>query len=202
MLRRDGTAFHAPTQTVLVADLHLGKAFAFQKGGAAVPEGSTQECLGMLERSVIGASQLIILGDLWHAASNQSDPTNQLLRAWREAHAELNVVLVPGNHDRRFAQNLAGLGIELWPEGTAWESFRIYHHPPHDHEEPSLAGHLHPAVSLEGRKVKCFWRRGQRLVLPAYGPFTGGASIRFCEDDEAFVTVGSSVRALPNALLV
>ena len=47
----------------------------------------------------------------------------------------------------------------------------------------TLAGHLHPAVTLHGRggdsvRLPCFWIRERLVVLPAFGDFTGGASIR------------------------
>src|SRR4029453_9621770 len=47
----------------------------------------------------------------------------------------------------------------------------------------TLAGHLHPAVTLHGRggdsvRLPCFWIRERLVVLPAFGAFTGGASIR------------------------
>jgi len=45
-----------------------------------------------------------------------------------------------------------------------------------------VAGHLHPAarVAAHGRGVRrpCFVTDGQRIVLPAFGVFTGGLDVR------------------------
>ena len=45
-----------------------------------------------------------------------------------------------------------------------------------------MAGHLHPAVRVaaHGRGVRrpCFVTDGRRLLLPAFGAFTGGLSVR------------------------
>jgi uncharacterized protein len=45
-----------------------------------------------------------------------------------------------------------------------------------------VAGHLHPAarVAAYGRGVRrpCFVTNGHRLVMPAFGAFTGGLDVR------------------------
>ena len=59
-------AFLPSSATLLVADLHLGKAATFRKAGIPVPEGSAQADLARLARLVreTSARRLVIVGDL------------------------------------------------------------------------------------------------------------------------------------------
>ena len=97
-------AIHARARRCLiVADAHFGKAATFRARGIPVPRGTTRETLTRLE-AVLARTQpasLVFLGDLFHAAEAHAPATLALLRAWREARASLDVVLVEGNHDLR-----------------------------------------------------------------------------------------------------
>ena len=63
---------------------------------------------------------------------------------------------------------------------------RLTHEPeplsPDDDRHGEVAGHLHPAVRVAayGRGVRrpCFVTDGRRIVLPAFGAFTGGLNVR------------------------
>lgn len=77
---------------------------------------------------------------------------------------------------------------------------------PEDHASPTpayeIAGHLHPAVRLEGRgrdrlRVPCFWVRPTQCVLPAFGGFTGSGRIRPLDADRIFVVGEGQVMEVP-----
>ncbi len=58
----------------------------------------------------------------------------------------------------------------------------LCHHPQQHDDGFVIAGHLHPAVRLSGRgddslRLPCFWWRERLAILPAFGEFTGGATI-------------------------
>jgi uncharacterized protein len=65
-------------------------------------------------------------------------------------------------------------------------ALRLTHEPeprtPADDRQGEVAGHLHPAarVVAYGRGVRrpCFVTDGSRLILPAFGAFTGGLDVR------------------------
>ena len=61
-----------------------------------------------------------------------------------------------------------------------------------------LAGHIHPAISLAGpgrqrERLPCFLF-GERIgLLPAFGDFTGGATVRPRPGDRVFGVAGDEV---------
>jgi metallophosphoesterase superfamily enzyme len=63
------------------------------------------------------------------------------------------------------------------------------HEPDSGDPRPQIAGHLHPVARLAraGTSVRrrCFASDGQRIVMPAFGAFTGGLDIL----DAAFATI-------------
>ena len=166
--------------TLLVADLHLGKAATFRAAGIPAPEGTTAATLGRLSTVVrlTKAQCLIVLGDLVHAAEGLTEQVCETMARWRAAHAHLALTLVTGNHDRRAGQlpenwqlQSAGLQLEARP-------FLLLHHPEPVAGAYFLAGHVHPAIRLQGvgrqrLKLPCFWFGGEGGILPAFGAFTG-----------------------------
>lgn len=176
-------AIHARARRCLiVADAHFGKAATFRARGVPVPRGTTRETLMRLEAVLARtqAASLVFLGDLFHAAEAHAPATLALLRAWRQACAALDVVLVEGNHDLQAGAPPPDLGIEVRPEPWCVDGLALCHHPQFVPGAHALAGHLHPAVRISGRagdsvRLPCFWLRDGLTVLPAFGSFTGGA---------------------------
>jgi DNA ligase-associated metallophosphoesterase len=176
-------AFLPATGSLLVSDLHLGKAATFRRAGIPVPEGSAQADLDRLERLVRGtaARRLLVLGDLFHARTGCTERVFAEFAALRRRIAGTEVVLVLGNHDRAVGTIPAGLGIDACVPHLAESAWRFVHEPPAPEDGPcfTVAGHLHPTVSIRspaGDRVadRCFVVDGSLLVLPAFGSFTGG----------------------------
>ena len=211
-------AYFAAERTLLVADVHLGKAQAFRRLGVPVPEGTTAGTLARLTRAIkaTGAARLVVLGDLMHAAlatrtsATRGEATRQAVAEWRRAHASLDVLLVRGNHDARAGALPAEWAVEVvdgpWPLGP----FVLTHEPhadaidrptsaPIQRDRYILAGHLHPAVHLGGLgpgrlKLPCFHFGAAVGVLPAFGEFTGGVGVRAEPGDGIFAVAGDEVR--------
>jgi DNA ligase-associated metallophosphoesterase len=179
-------AFLPATATLLVADLHLGKAATFRKAGIPVPEGSAQTDLARLARLVgeTSARRLVIVGDLFHATSGCTDRVFAEFAAARRGFADTEVVLVIGNHDRGLGGVPATLGIDACLPRLAEGDWQFVHEP----SAPlagagragfTVSGHLHPTVSIRsprGERIadRCFVAEESTLVLPAFGSFTGG----------------------------
>ncbi|MGE5161374.1 MAG: ligase-associated DNA damage response endonuclease PdeM [Betaproteobacteria bacterium] len=176
-------AIHLPARRCLVvADAHFGKAATFRARGVPVPQGTTRETLARIEavRARTQPASLVFLGDLFHAPEAHAPATVAALRAWREANASLEVVLVEGNHDLKAGALPPGLGIEVRAEPWRVDGLAFCHHPQFVPGAQALAGHLHPVVRISGRagdgvRLPCFWLREGLAVLPAFGSFTGGA---------------------------
>jgi uncharacterized protein len=95
-------ALHWPARrTVIVADVHFGKAAAFRHLGVPVPHGTTAHDLARLGEIVqtTRCERMIILGDLLHARHGRAEDTMQSIGEWRRQHAALDITLVRGNHD-------------------------------------------------------------------------------------------------------
>jgi DNA ligase-associated metallophosphoesterase len=196
-------------RTLFVADVHLGKAEAFQTLGVAVPSGPTGATLERLGALVDGwsARRLVVLGDLLHAPAAQARATVDALRAWRHPRATLECVLVRGNHDDRAGDPPADLGIAVVDAPTPLGPYLLCHAPDSDADSTlaagyRLAGHQHPAVRLSGRagdrvRVPCFRIGPNQAVLPAFGAFTGSATVSRCGSDRLFAIAGDRVLPVP-----
>ena len=89
--------------TLFVADPHWGKAHSFRAAGVGVPTASLTHDLARLAAELrrTGATRLVILGDLFHDRDSRAAEVFDFVAAWRAEFAELEVLLVRGNHDRR-----------------------------------------------------------------------------------------------------
>ena len=175
---------------LIIADAHFGKAATFRALGVPVPEGTTGDNLARLDTLVVQLrpNALVFLGDLFHARQAHARATVEALRDWRDRHAKLELSLIEGNHDRAAGAPPGVLGIRCESEPFRVDRFAFCHHPQWVDGVTVLAGHLHPAIALNGRagdslRLPCFWIRERLAILPAFGSFTGSAVIRRDEGD-------------------
>lgn len=202
VLLADRAVWWPAQRTLFVADVHLGKDAVFRAHGLPIPVGSTVDDLGRLAALCQRheAKHLTVLGDLVHGR-----PGPDLIAevgAWREALSDVAVQLVRGNHDRHLQTLPSQWRMDETGEGRH-EALRLVHAP--SGEPPrvaELAGHLHPVCRLrDGRadalRVPVFWLRGTRLVLPAFGSFTGGYSVQPRTGDRVFAVGPGQVVELP-----
>ena len=183
-LLSEGAAWWPAARTLFIADPHLGKAATFRAHGQPVPSGTTEANLARVSALIRrhAAARLVFLGDLLHAAPAQRAPLHEALRRWRASHAELDCVLVRGNHDRHAGDPPAAMRCTLVDEPwLAGNALVACHHPQRHAGRIVLAGHTHPVVRLHGRahdsvRLPCFVRGTDLLILPAFGEFTGGTA--------------------------
>ena len=177
------------TRTLLVADLHLGKAATFRRAGIPVPEGSAQRDLARVAELVRGyeVRRLLVLGDLFHAKSGCTPQVFAEFASLRSQIAMTAVVLVMGNHDHAVGRLPDSLGLDACVPCLDEPPFHFVHEPATGVESSArdlftVAGHLHPTISLRspsGDRLadRCFVAEPGVLVLPAFGSFTGGHRI-------------------------
>jgi len=131
---------------------------------------------------------VVLLGDLFHARQAYAPAQAGPFVEWRRRHAALDIVLVRGNHDARAGEPPRDMGLAMADEPYASGGIEGRHVPIEDEDAllgpgPTvLAGHLHPAVRLRGPgrdslRFPCFLLQGRQIVLPAFGEFTGAASV-------------------------
>jgi len=181
-------AVHWPSRAMLlIADLHLGKDDLFRRAGLSVPSGHTSADLARLQRLLArtGARQLAILGDVLHGAlPKQAAPLlwRQQWLHFRASHPELQIYVIPGNHDRALDQ--AALAVSRVADPWCVDGLALRHDP----EQPLalacaaaglpvICGHRHPAVRVPGLPGSwpAMLASERVLTLPAFSRFTGGS---------------------------
>jgi DNA ligase-associated metallophosphoesterase len=173
-----------------------------------VPAGTTANNLARLDALIDahGVERVVFLGDMFHARESHAPVTLAALRAWRERRAELQLLLVEGNHDANAGAPPADLRIELTGEPYIEGPFAFCHHPKPFMDRYVLAGHLHPAYRLSGRReslrLPCFWLGEQVGVLPAFGDFTGTSTIAPLAGDRIYAVADGRVIAMPTRAVV
>lgn len=182
--RADATLFWPARLTLFVADAHFGKAATFRSAAVPVPVGTTESALRRLTLALeeTTATRLVFLGDLYHAKEGRREEIFASLGAWRKTHRGTEMLLVEGNHDRRAGALPFDVEIdtvfEPFPDGP----FALCHYPQEVEDLYCLSGHIHPSICLYGKarqslRLPCFWFGDRCAVLPAFGEFTGLATI-------------------------
>jgi metallophosphoesterase superfamily enzyme len=68
-------------------------------------------------------------------------------------------------------------------------------------ELPHICGHIHPVVRMKGKgrqkiRLRCFIKEPTRLILPAFGYFTGGFEIKPQEEIIIYPIAGERLYSL------
>lgn len=201
--RNDRTLWHPQSESLFLADLHLGKSDLFRKSGIPIPGELERSDLERLHNAVqcTDAKTVWILGDLFHQPKSV---TTKMMSDWCRFFNALGVKLelILGNHDRSAETLAMQLGFQLNPEPTAWGAIDLAHHPDSNPKRSRIAGHIHPQVIFQQRTDRlvfpCFAiLRSKTLLLPAFTAFSGGP--RFTpRDAQCYAITPDGVLSPPN----
>lgn len=174
-------ALHWPEEQVLVvSDLHLGKSARLSEvGGAQLPPYDARETLGRLEADIASTApaHVICLGDSFDSqAIARALPQDE--RLWITGlQAGRRWTWIEGNHDPG-PMELGGSHLAELCIGPL-----TFRHSAAARARGEVSGHYHPKarIALRGRAISrpCFLVDDNRLILPAYGAYTGGLR---CDD--------------------
>ena len=191
-------AVYWPAQkTLLLADLHWGKSGHFRKHGIAIP-GNTQTQDEIRLAKLVAthkAQRLIIAGDLFHSRQNAE---TDLFAHWRKSHSTLHIDFITGNHDILPETFYHENTLTIHPEGLRTGPFFIAHNVPDPCSTFCIHGHIHPAIRISGKgrtsiKLDCFCIDQTRMILPAFGDFTGNHLIEPAADRNIYIIAGDKV---------
>ncbi|MEL6584926.1 MAG: ligase-associated DNA damage response endonuclease PdeM [Pseudomonadota bacterium] len=171
-----GALWWEGASVLVVADLHLGKSQRIaRRGGALLPPYDSAETLTRLTADIdqTAPTTVISLGDGFDdmtAAGELGEAADVL----RDLTARTDWLWVAGNHDPE-PISLGGRSVdEIALGGIAFRHIG-------GGAGPEISGHYHPkaALSLRHRRLvsPCFAMSDTRLVMPAYGTYTGGLSV-------------------------
>ncbi|MFC0407581.1 ligase-associated DNA damage response endonuclease PdeM [Roseomonas elaeocarpi] len=170
-------------RTLVVADLHLEKGSHFARRGSFVPPYDTRETVARLALAVrrYSPARLILLGDSFHDAEGSARMPVPDLAALRHVLDGLEVIWVLGNHDPAPPEGLPGENCDILRDGPL--TFR--HEAEAGWPKPGraeLSGHFHPKATMATRAGgvtrPCFATDARRVILPAFGAYTGGLDVR------------------------
>ncbi|CAN5282123.1 ligase-associated DNA damage response endonuclease PdeM [soil metagenome] len=189
VLRCSGALYVIDHDVLIAADLHLEKGSGYAARGQMLPPYDSAATLDRLDDEVadLNPSRVVLLGDSFH--DKRSIPRmapGDRERLERMAFGR-DWLWLEGNHDREaLLSHLGGADLYRLPgsviETLSLGALRLVHEPQAGEQPGEVAGHLHPAatVAAYARSVRrpCFITDGHRVILPAFGAFTGGLNVR------------------------
>ena len=173
--RGSGALYWPEHKLLCVSDLHLGKSERLaRRGGASLPPYETHDTLSRLDAELAAtqAQTVVCLGDTFddreavEALSDQEKLWITRLQAGRRW------VWIEGNHDPG-PLDTGGTHLAELPMYPL-----IFRHIAQLSQSGEISGHYHPKARLrtKARSITrpCFLIDSDRVILPAFGTYTGG----------------------------
>lgn len=199
-----GALWWPDEELLCVSDLHLGKSERIaRRGGAPLPPYETRDTLTRLaaDLALTHARNVVCLGDSFDdLGAAEALPEEEKLWIAR-LQAGRRWVWVEGNHDPG-PVDLGGSHLAALPLQPL-----IFRHIADPLGSGEVSGHYHPkaTVPTRGRSITrpAFLFDVDRLILPAYGTYTGGLDTKsealtsLMRPEATVVLTGKTATALP-----
>lgn len=180
VLDPSGCLFWKEQSLLVVSDLHLEKGSSFAaKKGLFIPPYDTQATLEALALRIFHwqPKTVLSLGDSFH----DDDAATRLPNSYKQHLTQLmqgrEWIWVSGNHDPSPPRDLGGTFCEEIHMGN----LNFCHEPKPEFKIGEIAGHLHPSAKIKQRgkaiRRRCFMGDKNRIIMPAFGSFTGGLNV-------------------------
>lgn len=165
-------ALHWPAPSLLcVSDLHFGKSIRLaRRGGALLPPYEVTDTLARLDADIAATNpaKVICLGDSFDDSTAEQEMMEDH-RLWlTRLMAGRDWTWIAGNHDPT-PLSLGGANRAQLSLGPL-----TFRHIAKAGAQGEISGHYHPKARLKSRTLPCFLLDQTRLILPAYGTYTGG----------------------------
>ncbi|MBI5857541.1 MAG: ligase-associated DNA damage response endonuclease PdeM [Sphingobacteriales bacterium] len=194
--------------TIIIADMHLGKAGHFRKSGIPVPQDVNKADLQRLIALLLffKADRVIIVGDFTHSAANKE---LELFKRWRSDFPLFRFDLVKGNHDILEDHWYFETDITVHKKELVIGDFCFRHETPSSNPLDDCAaasfvfsGHVHPGIRMSGQgrqtlKLPCFYFTKNHCILPAFSKFTGLYKVEPKEEDLVYAIAGTEIIKKP-----
>jgi uncharacterized protein len=192
----DGALYWPEQGVLLVADLHLEKGSSFAARGVLLPPYDTAATLARLARLIAHYAPrcVVALGDSFHDGGGPARLADEDRDNLRTLQRGRDWIWITGNHDPEPAAGIGG----AFRETLTIDALTLRHLPTGAAGE--ICGHLHPVARIahRGRTVsrRCFAADGARMVMPAFGAFTGGLNVRDAAFADLFGTLAFTAHML------
>jgi DNA ligase-associated metallophosphoesterase len=180
----NGALFWPEEATLVVADLHLekGSSYAQRRRPQFLPPYDTAATIERLERLLAHhhPKRVICLGDSTHdsGAAERMDTANAARITAMTAGRDW--IWIAGNHDPEPPSSWGGAVLREIAIGNVVFRHQAGATQP-DADTCEISGHFHPTASVSTRAARisgrCFAGDGRRLVMPAFGAYTGGLNV-------------------------
>ncbi|MEJ6479028.1 MAG: ligase-associated DNA damage response endonuclease PdeM [Octadecabacter sp.] len=171
-----GALFLESARALVVSDLHLGKSDRIaRRGGTMLPPYETRETLARLESAILATDPQVVIclgdsfDDLDAAVSLESAARDWIMRL----QAGRDWIWIEGNHDPG-PVDIGGTHRAEWRDGPL-----TLRHIAQAGPWGEISGHYHPKLSIRGTQAgarACFLIDHARIIMPAFGAYTGGLS--------------------------
>ena len=179
MLDPAGALIWPATSMLIVADLHLEKGSSFARRGSLLPPWDTKVTLDRLTLLLRRwqPRTVVALGDSFHDADGSGRlPRDEVARLASITEA-VQFVWVQGNHDPAPPEGVGGEWVESFATGSL-----TFRHEALARATGEISGHYHPKATIPARAGSvtraCFVTDARRVLLPAFGAYTGGLDVR------------------------
>lgn len=197
-LSPDRCMFWEDQKTLVLSDMHIGKAAHFRKAGIAIPQQVFQEDMHRLFQQIhfFSPQRIIVTGDLFHSEANLE---HDWFSNWRKELAGIEFILVKGNHEILRNDVYQNLGIELVDKELEIAPFFFSHDLIEERRDGfSFVGHTHPGIRIQGKGKQsfvfpCFYFTNDFCILPAFSKFTGKHVVDLQKGETAYAIVGAGI---------
>lgn len=202
--RRSGALFWPARKLLCVSDLHLGKSERMaRRGGPMLPPYEGIDTLDRLDAEIAatGARRVVCLGDSFDDMDAAAALDGETRARLVPLMAGVEWIWIAGNHD---PGPMEFGGSHRAEYGAGALTFR---HVPDFYKSGEVAGHFHPKarIAVQGRTLSrpCFLIDELRIVMPAFGTYTGGLNCdapelqKLMEPDARAILLGDPPVAVP-----
>ena len=196
----EGVLFWAAQNLLIVSDLHLGKSARMaRRSGVLIPPYETTDTLSRLSQLIasIAPQTVICLGDSFDDLTAMDELSEQDMRELSAMMAGREWIWIEGNHDAGPVHIGGSHRTEVTISGIT------FRHIAKPGARAEVSGHYHPKAHLAGRSRPCFLIDSDRIIMPAFGTYTGGLRSthsvfqKIMKPDALAVLTGSKTRAIP-----
>ncbi len=179
MLDPAGALVWPATGMLVVADLHLEKGSSFARRGSLLPPWDTKVTLDRLALLLRRwkPRTVVALGDSFHDADGSGRLPHDEVARLASIAASVQFIWVQGNHDPSPPDGVGGEWVESFATGSL-----TFRHEALARASGEISGHFHPKATIPARAGSvtraCFVTDARRVLLPAFGAYTGGLDVR------------------------
>ena len=201
---RTGSLFWEEMGILCVSDLHLGKTHRLNRFGAgALPPYENIDTLKRLQEDIhnTNPSCVICLGDSFDDPLAERSLSTNEIDSLKILQKGRDWIWISGNHDPYISSKYGNYLNSFSKSAITFRHIALRG------ENGEISGHYHPKISVKLSNATvvtaCFIADQNKIIMPAYGTYTGGMSVlsneikELVDPDAIVMLTGKKIRAIP-----